>query len=107
MPTGRLDELDPRRVRFELDLYWLAKAGGDAAQLFARDPGGFPLEHMKDLRGSDQAIVDVGQGDVDFCAIFAQAAQSGTQHYIVEHDDPSDPLQTAQNSITYLKQLAF
>lgn len=102
-----LDELEPSRVRFELDLYWVAKGGAEPSALFDRAPGAFPLEHVKDMRPSDQAIVDVGQGELDFGAIFAQAARSGTQHYIVEHDDPSDPLQTAQNSITYLKQLAF
>jgi len=100
-------ELDPNLVDFELDLYWLAKAGGDASALFASQPGRFPLTHVKDLRRSDQAIVDVGQGDLDFAAIFAQSAQSGMRHFIVEHDSSADPMQTAQTSIEYLQQLAF
>jgi sugar phosphate isomerase/epimerase len=102
-----LAELDPARVSFELDLYWLAKAGGDPSALFARSPGRFPLGHVKDLRSSDQAIVDVGQGDLDFAAVFAQAAQSGMQHFIVEHDQPADPMQTVQSSIEYLQQLSY
>jgi sugar phosphate isomerase/epimerase len=102
-----LAELDPNRISFELDLYWLAKAGGEASALFERSPGRFPLAHVKDLRSSDQAIVDVGQGDLDFAAIFAQAAQSGMQHFIVEHDQPADPMQTVQSSIEYLQQLAY
>jgi sugar phosphate isomerase/epimerase len=102
-----LAELDPIRISFELDLYWLAKAGGEASALFERSPGRFPLAHVKDLRSSDQAIVDVGQGDLDFAAIFAQAAQSGMQHFIVEHDQPADPMQTVQSSIEYLQQLAY
>jgi sugar phosphate isomerase/epimerase len=103
-----LDEIDRNVVKFELDLYWLAKgAGGEPSELFERYPGGFPLGHVKDMRSSDQAIVDVGQGDLDFAAVFAQAEQSGMQHFIVEHDTPTDPMQTAENSITYLKQLTF
>jgi sugar phosphate isomerase/epimerase len=102
-----LAELDPTRVSFELDLYWLAKAGGEASALFERSPGRFPLAHVKDLRSSDQAIVDVGQGDLDFAAVFAQAAQSGMQHFIVEHDQPADPMQTVRSSIEYLQQLAY
>jgi sugar phosphate isomerase/epimerase len=101
-----LAELDSR-ISFELDLYWLAKAGGEPSALFQRSPGRFPLVHVKDLRRSDQAIVDVGQGDLDFAAVFAQAAQSGMQHFIVEHDQPADPMQTVQNSIEYLRQLAY
>jgi sugar phosphate isomerase/epimerase len=100
-------DLDPNLVSFELDLYWLAKAGGQPSALFERSPGRFPLGHVKDLRSSDQAIVDVGQGDLDFGAVFAQAAQSGMQHFIVEHDQPADPMQTVQNSIEYLQQLTF
>jgi sugar phosphate isomerase/epimerase len=100
-------ELDPSLVSFELDLYWLEKAGGEASALFERSPGRFPLAHVKDLRSSDQAIVDVGQGDIDFAAVFAQSAQSGMQHFIVEHDQPADPLQTVQNSIEFLQQLAY
>lgn len=102
-----LAELDPSRVSFELDLYWLAKAGGDPSALFQRSPGRFPLAHVKDIRSSDQAIVDVGQGDLDFAAVFAEAAQSGMRHFIVEHDQPADPMQTVQSSIEYLQQLAY
>lgn len=102
-----LDGIDRDVVKWELDLYWLAKAGGDATELFERYPGGFPLGHVKDMRLSDQAMVDVGQGDLDFAAVFAQAAQSGMEHFIVEHDEPADPLQSVQNSITYLQALTF
>jgi sugar phosphate isomerase/epimerase len=102
-----LEERDPSLVRFELDLYWLAKAGGEPSALFERAPQAFPLVHLKDLRGSDQAIVDVGQGDLDFAEVFAQAAAGGLQHFIVEHDSSTDPLQTAENSIRYLQQLTY
>jgi sugar phosphate isomerase/epimerase len=102
-----LDERDPSLVSFELDLYWLAKAGGEPSALFERAPQAFPLVHVKDLRRSDQAIVDVGQGDLDFAEVFAQAAAGGLQHFIVEHDSPADPMQTAENSIRYLQQLTY
>jgi sugar phosphate isomerase/epimerase len=102
-----LDELDRSVVKLELDLYWLAKAGGEPDALFERNPGGFPLGHVKDMRRSDQAIVDVGAGDLDFAAVFAEAERSGMQHFIVEHDDPDNPLQSVENSLLYLKQLSY
>jgi sugar phosphate isomerase/epimerase len=102
-----LDEFDRSLVKLELDLYWLAKAGGEAGPLFDRYPGGFPLAHVKDMRRSDQAMVDVGQGDLDFGAVFAEADRSGMQHFIVEHDESANPMQTVETSLTYLKQLEF
>lgn len=102
-----LDGLDRSRVSLELDLYWLAKGGGEPSAIFARDPGNVPLVHAKDMRSSDQAIVDVGQGDLDFAAVFAQADQAGIEHVIVEHDEPADPMQSIQTSLTYLNALAF
>jgi sugar phosphate isomerase/epimerase len=102
-----LDGIDRSLVKMEVDLYWLAKAGGEPSELFERYPGGFPLMHAKDIRRSDQAIVDVGQGDLDFAAVFAQAEQSGMAHVIVEHDEPADAMQSVQNSLTYLQALAF
>jgi sugar phosphate isomerase/epimerase len=102
-----LEQVDRSVVKLELDLYWLAKGGREPAALFAEYPGGFPLGHVKDMRRSDQAIVDVGQGDLDFASVFAQSEVSGMAHFIVEHDNTADPMRTAQNSFTYLQQLTF
>ncbi len=102
-----LEQLDHELVKMELDLYWLAKAGRVPAELFAAYPGAFPLTHVKDMRLSDEAIVDVGQGGLDFAAVFAQSELAGIEHYIVEHDTPADAMQTAQNSLTYLQNLTF
>jgi sugar phosphate isomerase/epimerase len=102
-----LDGIDRSVVKLEVDLYWLAKAGGEPGALFERYPGGVPLVHAKDMRRSDQAMADVGQGDLDFAAVFAQAEQSGMKHVIVEHDEPAEPMQSVQNSLTYLQALEF
>jgi len=102
-----LEQLDHHLVQMEIDLYWLAKAGREPTALFEAHPGIFPLGHVKDMRRSDQAIVDVGQGDLDFATVFAQSELSGMRHFIVEHDNPADPLQTARNSQSYLEQLSF
>jgi sugar phosphate isomerase/epimerase len=102
-----LEQLDHELVKMELDLFWLAKGGRAPAELFSAYPGAFPLTHVKDLRLSDGAMVDVGQGDLDFAGVFAQSDLAGIEHYIVEHDTPADALQTAQNSLTYLENLTF
>jgi sugar phosphate isomerase/epimerase len=102
-----LEQLDHDLVKMELDLFWLAMGGREPAALFEAHPGIFPLGHVKDLRRSDQAMVDVGQGDLDFASGFARSEQSGMAHFIVEHDNPADPMQTARNSLAYLQELSF
>lgn len=99
-----LSECDPNLVRFELDLYWAAHAGADAAAMLAADPGRFPLCHVKDRR-ADGAMVDVGQGNIDFSALFA--AGTGLRHYFVEHDRPEDALASINTSIRALQAIRF
>ncbi|HEX6537411.1 MAG TPA: sugar phosphate isomerase/epimerase [Gemmatimonadaceae bacterium] len=101
-----LAECDPALVRMELDLYWIAKAGRDPLAYFEAHPGRFPLVHVKDM-ARDGAMVDVGQGTIDFAAIFARHARAGIEHYFVEHDDPPSPLADARASYQYLRHLTF
>ena len=102
-----LAETDPSLVFMELDLYWAVRAGRDPIALFESHPGRFPLCHVKDMRtvGGTQTMVDVGQGDIDFAAIFAAAPRGGMQHYIVEHDNPDDPVASIRASYEYLQNL--
>ena len=89
-----LDETDPARVGFELDLAWTVAGGADPLALFARHPGRFALCHAKDTnaRGED---LDVGEGVVAFDAILADAERAGIEHVFVERDAEEDPLRTA------------
>ena len=104
-----LGDTDPNLVFFELDLYWAVRAGRDPLQIFSQNPGRFTLCHVKDMadRAGAQSMADVGQGEIDFAAIFAQSEQAGLQHYFVEHDRPGDPLVSIGNSYQYLAQLEF
>lgn len=101
-----LESTDRKLVSFELDLYWATKAGADPLALFAAWPGRFYSVHVKDM-GKNQAMVDVGDGTIDFAKIFARRAQAGIQHYFVEHDEPNDPMQFARKSHDYLARLTF
>ena len=91
-------------VQFELDLFWITKAGQDPLAYFAKWPGRFPLVHVKDL-GTNQEMVDVGTGTIDFPTIFAQ--NPNLEHYFVEHDEPADSLAFAAKAVRYLKPLTF
>lgn len=101
-----LKETDPQRVTMEFDLYWIVEAGYDPLAYFKEYPGRFALSHVKD-RTSEGNMVAVGDGAIDFASIFAQSEQAGLQKYIVEHDNPEDPLASIRTSYTYLSQLQF
>ncbi len=101
-----LAECDASLVEMELDLYWIKKGGYDAGAYFNAHPGRFTCCHVKDM-GSDEGIVPVGTGSIDFGSIFAQSEQAGLKHYFVEHDHPDDPMQSLAMSYAHLKDLRF
>jgi sugar phosphate isomerase/epimerase len=101
-----LADTDPKLVQMELDLFWIRKGGQETLAYFEKHPGRFPLCHVKDMT-ADQKMVDVGAGTIDFAKIFAQSKQAGLKHYFVEHDEPSNPLQSITASYQHLKQLKF
>ena len=103
-----LAKTDPKLVDFEMDLYWVVKGGGDPLELFRRHAHRFPLMHAKDATAAPaRAMVDVGSGTIGFAKIFARQKDSGMAHVYVEHDSPTDPLQSATNSYRYLAGLKF
>ncbi len=101
-----LKETDPALVTMELDLYWITKGGQQPLDFFRQYPGRFELWHVKDMDKTPEAgMTTVGQGIIDFPALFAQARQAGMKHFFVEHDNPPDAMQFAQDSYRYLKTL--
>jgi sugar phosphate isomerase/epimerase len=101
-----LQNTDPDLVCFEMDLYWTTDGGKDPLAYFAKYPGRFPLVHVKDRTANGQ-MVDVGQGTIDWTAIFAHRKQAGIKHEFVEHDEPGDPFASIAASYAYLKALRF
>ena len=103
-----LNGTDKTLVDFEMDLYWVVKAGGNPTAIISKHPKRFPLLHAKDATPFPQrTMVDVGAGDIDFRSIFSQRSMSGMQHVFVEHDEPKDPLESARASFNYLKALSY
>jgi sugar phosphate isomerase/epimerase len=99
-----LEETDPDLVQIELDLFWVTNGGGNPLDYFARYPGRYPLVHVKD-RLADGTMVDVGDGAIDFTAIFANSEEAGIEHYFVEHDQPDDALESIRRSHAHLEAM--
>lgn len=98
---------DPDLVKLELDVYWASLIGEDPIAILREHPGRIPLLHVKDMRSSDQAMVDVGRGDIDFQALLAAGRETGVKHYFVEHDNPDDALSSVTFAYEFLSNLDY
>ncbi len=104
-----LNGTDKSLVDFELDLYWVAHSKNNATDFFKAHPGRFKMWHIKDMDKTNRNVnTEVGQGQVDFKSIFANAKLAGVKHYFVEHEFNYKPneLGSIQTSFDYVsKQL--
>jgi hydroxypyruvate isomerase len=101
-----LEATDPSLVRIELDLYWIERAGQDPLRYFNRWPGRCKLIHVKDSVGApDHRMTEVGKGIIDWPNLLASARAAGAEHFFVEQDDATKPLDSIAASFSYLSQL--
>ncbi len=122
-----LEGTDPKLVDFELDLYWVVKAGEDPEAWFSKYKERFRLCHIKDLYKEDKmkeleakekptddfwpigGSTIVGSGRIDFPKILSSAKANGMQYYIVEQErfDGTTPLKAVETDAEYMKKLVF
>jgi len=88
-----LRETDPALVDFELDFYWVRKAGLTIEDVLSRAPERITMAHIKDIDAAG-TIVDVGTGQIDFAGILNAPAAASIRHAFVEHDHSDDPFRT-------------
>lgn len=80
-----LENCDKSIVNFQMDLYWVTKAGKDPLEYFERYPGRFKIWHVKDMDEQGR-FAPVGNGKIDFKRILAKKKKSGMKYYYVEQD---------------------
>jgi sugar phosphate isomerase/epimerase len=90
---------DPQLVAFELDVYWAAVGGADPAELIERHAGRIHLLHVKDV-GSGGEDAPVGEGTLEWPELLAASRAAGIRWYVVEQDEPADPLADVETSLT-------
>ena len=104
-----LEHLDPKYVNFQMDLYWVTKAGADPVAYFQKYPGRFKIWHVKDMDEQGR-FAPVGKGSIDFARILKNAKLSGMKYYIVEQDqvfDGMQPMEALKISKEGLKKFRF
>ncbi len=102
-----LKETDPALVKLELDLYWALHAGENLTTLIERLSTRLYAYHVKDMR-PDRSMTAVGQGTVDFGALFKLKGSAGVRHFYVENDQaPAPYLPDITTSFRTLRALRF
>ena len=94
-----LKETDPALVAMQLDVGWAYVAGQDAIEMFKKTPGRYELWHVKDakykeldpqakpsMRMRAAKITAMGEGDIDYKAVFANAKIAGLKYFVIEQD---------------------
>jgi sugar phosphate isomerase/epimerase len=108
-------ETDPAFVSFEADIFWVRRGGCDPVALFEKYPGRIPLTHVKDIakgqeickpngKAPDETSVPIGQGMIDWPAVFAAADKAGVERHFIEDEHPNALAQIPE-SLAFLAAL--
>ena len=103
-----LENSDPAKLNFQMDLYWVTKADADPLDYFAKAPGRWKGWHVKDM--DDQGrFAPVGEGGIDFGRIYAAREEAGMEFYLVEQDQCFNhtPLEAIEISHAGLGKFGF
>ena len=100
----------PKKMAFELDLYWLWKGGQNPITMVQKLAGRVPVIHVKDYTvvDNDSQFGAIGEGNLDWAAILPACHKAGVKWYIVEQDTcPRDPFDCLASSYRYLTENKF
>jgi sugar phosphate isomerase/epimerase len=91
-------------LKLELDLGWVKRAGHEPVEWINKYAGRIAAAHIKDIapageNADEDGWADVGHGIMDWAAIHAALQAAGVDHYVVEHDNPSDHQRFATRSL--------
>jgi sugar phosphate isomerase/epimerase len=103
-----LDSTQSQNLGFEIDLGWLNRGGVDPLPLLEKYAGRCELVHVKDVAAEGENFeeggwADVGYGCSDWARLLPAVRAAGAKWYIVEHDEPRDPVATLRRSAGYLQ----
>ena len=94
-------------LKAEIDTYWIQHGGENPAEYIRKYANRAPLIHLKDMLGDEQkTFAEVGNGILDWPAIFKASEAAGAKWYIVEQDRcQRPPLESVKISFENLKKM--
>ena len=110
------DESDSRYLQAELDTYWVQHGGADPVEWIERVTERMPVVHLKDMvmlpdeadGRPQQAMAEIGEGNLNFAGILAACERAGVEWYAVEQDFcQRDPFESLAISYRNLRALGL
>jgi sugar phosphate isomerase/epimerase len=104
-----VENTDPRWVTFQLDVGWAVVGDHDPVPLMEEFGDRVELFHVKDIIDIGEPTerqTTVGQGEIDWAALFA-VSQGKIKQYVIEQDPPVEPFSFAAESFEYVDCLVF
>lgn len=124
---------EPDLVCFEMDMFWINKAGENPQTYFTKYPGRFPLWHVKDMDRAfstpldqnkfdektgkrdtlnlaevmkDIKFTEVGSGSINYSTLANFANESGLKYAFIEQDDiyMADKYASVKKSFDYMNK---
>jgi sugar phosphate isomerase/epimerase len=109
--TVLLEETDPKRVFFQMDLMWINFGGGPWRELLTAMPQRFISFHVKDQSPEASptcncdVFADPGQGVVPLEEMIATAGTTRNKRFVVERDSQVHPLTSARIGYQFLRSV--
>jgi len=93
---------DPKKVFFEMDVYWVTKGGAKPLDYMRKYPDRFPVLHIKDEK-------EIGEsGQIDFKSIYETAYKNGLKDSFVEVERYNfAPIESVRKSYQYLNEASY
>ena len=98
-------------LAWEADLAWVAVGGADPFAYVDRYAGSIASVHVKDIapegeNADEDGWAELGAGTVDWTGLVrACRALPNEIEFVLEHDNPSDPMRYATNSAAAFKKI--
>lgn len=103
-----MESTKPENLFAELDLAWVHVGGADPVAYIKKYKGRCPIVHAKEIadpKKSKKRFAPLGEGILDWPAIFAAGRESGIEWYVYEQDNgDGDPFDWAKVSYNFLKK---
>lgn len=97
-------------IEVEFDVAWAVRAGYDPMEFFKTYGSRITAAHVKDIAPEGEKLdedgwADVGHGIVDWPTFYQELKTRNVPYLVMEHDNPSDHVRFATNSIKTMNAL--
>ncbi|GAB5376763.1 MAG: sugar phosphate isomerase/epimerase [Acuticoccus sp.] len=84
-------------LTLEADVAWLVRGDADPLAWMEREKGRLTALHVKDIAPvganlDEDGWADIGEGTLDWPALYREGVARGARWIVLEHDKPSDPV---------------